>query len=87
MITTKDDVIRAVEENHIWINKGRLIGANDAIALDIGRTVIAMLNEKQNLLPSYNNLIVDPDIFEATKKICDELSELTPVLYLLVNAS
>jgi hypothetical protein len=46
-----------------------------------------MLNEKQNLLPSYNNLIVDPDISEATKKICDELSELTPVLYLSVNAS
>ena len=76
-MTTKDDVIAAVKENHMWINAFALVNPTDELALGIGRDVIAWLQNRENLLPKY----------VGENEALAELAELTPMLYMSINAS
>lgn len=85
MTTTKDQVIQAVEDNHIWVNAFLLINPTDDIAKDIGYTVIGWLKNRDNLLPKLLDAAgeTDPEVRESL----ESLAKLTPTLYMSVNAS
>lgn len=74
----KEEIIKAVEANHIWINSFQLINPNDEICLSIGRTIVEMLKKKENLLPLY---------FEDSENEVTKAQKITPILYLSVNQS
>jgi hypothetical protein len=83
--TTVGDILKAVEENHIWLNAFLCIKPTPEFCQEVGRLVLSMLDEKERLLPSYN---ADLSIYSETgKKAVREISRLTPVLYLSVNKS
>ena len=84
-MTTKEQVLEAVEQNHIWINAFSLAEPNDETARQIGYTVIRWLEERENLLPKYNGDIGGET--EAVQEALDRMATLTPVLYMSVNAS
>jgi hypothetical protein len=68
------EIAGAALVNHIWINAFTLVSPSDETLRDIGRAVVAMLREKENLLPS-------------RAQHGDKLSELTPTLYMSINQS
>lgn len=73
-----EKVARQIAENHIWINAFSLINPSPETLQGIGSEVVRMLKNKDNLLPAWHG---------ATKGDVDELAELTPMLYLRINAS
>jgi len=83
--TTESDVIKAVSDNHIWINAFSLINPSDETALSVGRSVIAMLQDKPRLLPKYTASASELDA--DGKRVMQKMAELTPMLYMSVNAS
>jgi len=84
-MTTKEQVLEAVEQNHIWINAFSLAEPTDEIARQIGYTVIRWLEDRESLLPKYNGDISGGS--EAVQEALDRMATLTPVLYMSVNAS
>jgi len=68
------EIAGMAETNHIWINAFKLINPSDDFLLDVGRMVVSMLKQKDNLIPAR----ADHD---------DKLARLTPKLYLSVNQS
>lgn len=84
-MTTKNEVISAVEANTIWLNATKLINPTDKTLREIGETLVAMLQQKENLLPKY--VVADECTSESLKTAMEDISKLTPVLYLSVNAS
>lgn len=75
-MASQDQVIEAVEKNHLWVNAFLLIHPTDETALQLGRAVIAMLKDRNCLLPRY---VDDPAL--------TAIAKLNPTLYLSVNAS
>ena len=75
----KAAVLKAAHDNHIWINAFSLVRPSDETYRNIGKTVVEMLQTKENLLPNYYGPEHDGPI--------TDLQNLTPVLYLSVNAS
>lgn len=45
-----EDVLRSVEDNHIWINALSNIRPSDEFAAGVGRMVLEMLNESERLI-------------------------------------
>jgi len=84
-MTTKDDVIKAVSENHIWINAFQLVNPTDELAQQIGYTVIRWLKQRDNLLSKYNGDLSCES--ESIQETIQKMADLTPVLYMSVNAS
>ncbi len=84
MTTTKDQLIEAVNQNHIWINAFELLNPSDDLAKTLGYCIIRWLKEEDNLLPRYT---CHSDMNDETMALAERLSELTPVLYMSVNAS
>ena len=78
--TTKDDVVKMVETNHIWLNAFKCINPTPEFCEKIGREIISKLNQRDNLLPSYYG---EEELSETSQK----LAELTPTLYLSINKS
>jgi len=74
----KEKIIKAVEANHVWINSFLLIKPDDEIYKRIGKSIVDMLKNKENLLPLY---------FEDSENELTEIQTATPVLYLSINAS
>lgn len=74
----QEQVLKRVQSNHIWVNAFTIIRPSDDTLKAIGREVVEMLKQKENLLPSWNG---------QTEGEVHALSELTPVLYLRINAS
>lgn len=79
--TTSADIVKAVQDNHIWLNAFNCINPTDEFLKDIGRMVIAKLNCRECLLPMY--LDNEP----ATGTVSESLAEHTQVLYLSINKS
>lgn len=75
----RDAVLRAVEQNHIWVDSFSIIRPSDDVLKKIGQAVVNMLRQKDNLLPAYHGEQSDDPVMEIQK--------LTPCLYLYVNAS
>ena len=71
-------VLKAVGDNHIWINAFDTIRPTPELERQIGRQVLQMLADKRNLLPKY---------LDGSQEEIGDLQKLTPVLYLSVNAS
>ena len=44
------DVLRAAQENHIWINAFTLIGPSEATLADIGRSIVRMLKNEEDTI-------------------------------------
>ena len=72
-------VFEKATKNHIWINAFSLVNPTDETLLAIGKEIHAMLNDPDNLLPSYTGGKSDEPIHT--------LSRLTPCLYLYINKS
>lgn len=68
------EIAGMAESNHIWINAFTLIRPSDETIMSIGRTVVEMLKQKENLIPARAN------------HEC-KMAQLTPKLYLSVNQS
>lgn len=62
------------ETNHIWLNAFSIIKPSDQMLMDIGRTVVEMLRQKDNLIPARADHESD-------------MAKLTPKLYMSINAS
>lgn len=75
----KDKVLKAAQDNHIWVNAFSLVRPTDETYRNIGKAVVEMLQTKENLLPHYYGPEHDGPI--------TDLQNLTPVLYMSVNAS
>lgn len=75
----KELVVTAAEQNHIWVSAFTLIRPTEKTYADIGRAVVAMMQERDNLLPSLTPGDADDPVHD--------LSRLTPVLYMSINAS
>jgi hypothetical protein len=82
-ITTKGQlkelVFEAAEKNHIWVNAFTLIRPTETTYADIGRAVVQMMQDRENLLPSYTGGDDSDPVHD--------LSRLTPTLYMSINAS
>ena len=78
-MTTKEQIIEKVQQNHIWINAFSLVRPNDETAKAIGYEIIRMLKDRDNLLPAHFG--------EDASEQLEELAKLTPELYLRINAS
>jgi len=79
-ITTKDDVFNKADKNHIWLNAFDCVNPTPEFCQSVGKQILYMLNERERLIPSY---------YETAKKNAsmNELSHLTPMLYLSINKS
>jgi hypothetical protein len=75
----KERVLANAQSNQIWINAFTLINPTDKTYMDIGKTVVEMLQTRENLLPHYYGKEFDGEI--------TDLQNLTPVFYMSVNAS
>jgi len=75
----KEKVLKAANDNHIWVNAFSLIRPTEETYRNIGKAVVEMLQTKENLLPHYYGEDFDGAI--------TDLQKLTPVLYMSVNAS
>ncbi len=71
-------VVEQIRGNHIWINAFTLVNPSPQTLQNIGSEVVRMLKDKDNLLPSWDGKM-DGEVHE--------ISELTPMLYLRINAS
>lgn len=72
-------ILASVEANHIWLNAMQCVRPTDEFCAQLGRQVIAMAMERNNCLPSqYGG--------EPNDAVGD-MAQLTPTLYLSVNAS
>lgn len=65
--------------NHLWVNAFQLIHPTDELKQQIGEYIISLLKDKDNLLPSNG--------ITSENQTVRELAELTPMLYVSVNAS
>ena len=77
----KEKIIDKVDVNHIWINALSIINPSDDRCKEIGRTVINMLKNRENLLPS---VYIDK---ESENEELTDIQKLTDCLYLYINAS
>jgi hypothetical protein len=83
--TTAQDVLRAVQSNHIWLNAMQCYNPTAEFCEQLGRDILAMLQQRDNLLPKFN-----PNIEQETPSVqeaLDGMSKLTPMLYLSINKS
>lgn len=67
-------ILDAVASNHIWLNAMQCINPTPEFCEQIGRQVLTMLDGNDNLIP-------------AGGEVGSKLAELTPMLYLRINAS
>lgn len=74
-------ILESIDSNHIWVNALTIINPSDDTYKEIGRRVVAMLNNRENLLPSFYNDKESKNI-ELT-----DIQKLTDCLYLYINAS
>lgn len=74
----KEAVLEAATTNHIWISAFAIINPSDETIMALGRAVMRMLKAKANLHPSFHGS-VEGDV--------TRMQELTPTLYLSINAS
>lgn len=51
------DVIRMAEGNHLWLNAFRCVRPTPRFAEEVGREVLKMLNDPENLIVSRTPLI------------------------------
>lgn len=86
-ITTVEDVMEKLDENHIWLNAFSCVNPTDELAKDIGHAVLHMLNNPDCVIPN----VVDEEQLKAydpkTQKIYVDLGKLTPQLFLRINKS
>jgi len=75
----QEKVIQSVDENHIWLNAFSCIRPTDKFCADLGRQIISMLNNKENLLPS--------DGITSDNETIRDLSMMTMQLYVRINKS
>lgn len=83
--TTADDVLRAVKANHIWLNAFSCVNPTPKFCEDLGRQILEMLAQRENLLPKFN-----PDLEQEAPHVQEALTDmarLTPMLYLSINKS
>ncbi len=71
-------VVKRIQVNHIWINAFSLVNPSPETLQGIGEEIVRMLKDKGNLLPAWHG---------ETKGEVSGLAELTPMLYLRINAS
>lgn len=74
----KNKIIESVEQNHVNINSLLLVSPSEEDYIRMGRLIYGMLKNKDCQLP----MLFDGDDDEITR-----IQELTPVLYLSINAS
>lgn len=89
-ITTNEDVVRLVEENHIWLNAFACINPSKEQCEEVGRIIIEWLNEKDRIAPKVmdiDDLKREGITDEKTLKTYAKLAKLTPILYMSVNKS
>lgn len=84
-ITTTEDVIKSVEDNHIWLNAFQCSNPTPEFCEEIGRMILQKLSSTSNLVPKYNGDISGESAL--VQKTLNELAQLTPVLYLSINKS
>lgn len=75
----KKAVLRAAQDNHLWVNAFSLIRPTDETLRNIGREVVSMLQRQENLLPAYHG--------EKDREPISNLQTLTGMLYLSINQS
>lgn len=68
------EIAAMAETNHIWLNAFSCIKPTPEFCESVGRTVLAWLDQKDNLMPAG----ADHE---------SEMAQLTPMLYLSVNKS
>lgn len=81
MKTTSNDIVKMVQDNHIWLDAFYCKNPTDDFLKDIGRMVLQGLDCKERLLPMY--LDDEPPGTSAV----EPLAEHTPTLYLSINKS
>ena len=74
MTKAEKRVLKMVHANHIWLNALQCVRPTPKFCEGLGRQILAMLDEKENLLPKNG-------------EVGDEMAELTPCLYLYINKS
>jgi hypothetical protein len=57
----REDVLRSVEGNHIWINGFSLVRPTEDLERSIGREVIRMLKDRECTIPSSLCATLDMD--------------------------
>ena len=75
----KAAALKAACNDHIWVNAFTLIRPTEKIYAEIGKLVVDMLKNRENLLPSYTE---GPE-----KKPVSAISRLSNVLYMSINQS
>jgi len=73
-----EKVVTQIARNHIWINAFSLVNPSPETLQGIGLEIVRMLKNKDNLLPAWHG---------ETEGEVHEIAELTPMLYLRINAS
>ena len=86
-VTTPEDVLKAVDGNHIWLSAFTCVNPTEETLLELGRAVMAMLNDQSNLLPMVHTEEELATLDPSTRDVLVSLSKLTPQLYLRVNKS
>lgn len=74
----KNKIIESVEQNHVNINSLLLVRPSEEDYIRMGKLIYSMLKNKDCQLP----MLFDGDDDKVTR-----IQELTPVLYLSINAS
>ena len=74
----KNKIIESVEQNHVNINSLLLVRPSEEDYIRMGKLIYGMLKNKDCQLP----MLFDGDDDSVTR-----IQELTPVLYLSINAS
>lgn len=74
----KNKIIESVEQNHVNINSLLLVRPSEDDYIRMGKLIYGMLKNKDCQLP----MLFDGDEDNVTR-----IQELTPVLYLSINAS
>ena len=84
-VTTPEQVLAAVQSNHIWLNAMSCINPTSKFCEDLGREVLAMLTSHSRLLPKFNGDLSNES--PAVQEALADMSRLTPMLYLSINKS
>lgn len=46
----ESDVVKAARENHMWLNAFRCVRPTEEFCAEVGRSIIEMLNDPENLI-------------------------------------
>lgn len=78
MTSYQRQVVESAEKNHIWINAFACVRPSDDFCAKLGRQVLEMLDQKENLIYPHQDSECEP---------MRAIGKLTPELVLRVNKS